>query len=496
MSEWLPLVALLLPILSAAAILMAKRRPRLRDAIVVVAPLGLAACVLALTPAILAGETPRLLLAGVAPGLELALAPEQLGLIYALVASLLFVPTAAYALGYARASKLKKPARFHAGFQLSMAAAMGIAFSANLFTLFVFYELMTLVTYPLVAHADTPRARAGAKRYLTILLGSSLALLFVAIAWTWNLAGTLEFARGGILGDDVPAGVIVVLLGLFAWGFAKAALMPLHSWLPSAMVAPTPVSALLHAVAVVKAGVFGITKVVVAVFGLDLLAGLGASDWLVLVASASLIVSGWIALRQDELKRRLAYSTVSQLAYVTLGAALATSYGVAGAAMQIAVHAVGKISLFFAAGCIQVASGRTKVSQLDGIGRRMPVTMTCFAIAAVSVIGLPPTAGVLSKWYLLRGAAQAESVVAMAALVIGTLLAVGYLAPILSAAFFRAEPQSPVAGATEAKGIREAPPLMLIAISLTALGSLLLFLFPGPLVQLAEMAVGMQGGRP
>ncbi len=496
MKQWLPLLALVLPVASAAAILAAKRQPRLRDTIVVVAALGLAACVLGLAPAILAGETPRLLIAEVAPGLELALAPEPLGLIYALVASLLFVPTAAYALGYARASNLKKPARFHAGFQLSMAAAMGIAFSANLFTLFVFYEAMTLVTYPLVAHADTARAREGAKRYLTILLGSSLALLFVAIAWTWNLAGTLEFAPGGILGHDVPAGVVVVLLGLFAWGFAKAALMPLHSWLPSAMVAPTPVSALLHAVAVVKAGVFGITKVVVAVFGLDLLAGLGASEWLVLVAAASLIVSGWIALRQDELKRRLAYSTISQLAYVTLGAALATSYGVAGAALQIAVHAAGKITLFFAAGCIQVASGRTKVSQLDGIGRRMPVTMTCFVIASISVIGLPPTAGVLSKWYLLRGAVQAESIVAMAALVIGTLLAVGYLAPILSAAFFRSEARSPVAGAAEEKGIREAPPLMLVAISLTALASLLLFLFPGPLVQLAEMAVGMQGGRP
>jgi multicomponent Na+:H+ antiporter subunit D len=491
---WLSVAALLIPVFAAAAILAAKRHPRLRDALVVVAALALAACVLGLSPSILAGEAPRVLLVQVAPGLELALAPEPLGLIYALVASLLFVPTAAYALGYARASNLKKPARFHAGFQLAMAAAMGIAFSANLFTLFVFYELMTLVTYPLVAHAETQRAREGARRYLTILLGSSLGLLFAAIAWTFSLAGTLEFAPGGILSHDLPKGVLVLLLALFAWGFGKAALMPLHGWLPSAMVAPTPVSALLHAVAVVKAGVFGITKVVVAIFGLDVLAGLGASDWLVLVAAASLVVSGWIALRQDELKRRLAYSTVSQLAYVTLGAALATSYGAAGAALQIATHAAGKITLFFAAGCIQVASARTKVSQLDGIGRRMPVTMTCFVIASISVIGLPPCAGVISKWYLLRGAAQAESAVAAAAIIIGTLLAIGYLAPIVSAAFFRAEPHSPVERTQEK--VQEAPPLMLVAICLTALTTLLLFLFPGTLTELAELAVGMTGDRP
>ena len=481
------LAAFTAPFVFTAVVLAVRRVPRLRDAAVVVGALALAACVLALAPGVLAGERPELLLAEVAPGLRLAFRLEPLGLIYALVASLLFVPTAFYAIGYAHATKLRHPARFHAAFQLSMGAAMGIAFSANLFTLFVFYELMTLVTYPLVAHAGTDRAKEGARRYLTILLGTSLSLLFVAIAWTWALAGSLEFREGGLLGAELTPGVAAVLLGLFAWGFGKAALMPLHGWLPSAMVAPTPVSALLHAVAVVKAGVFAITKVVLFVFGLDALRGLGASEWLILVAGASLVISGWIAIRQDELKRRLAYSTVSQLAYITLGAALATRAGAEGASLQIVAHAAGKITLFFAAGCIQVASGRTKVSQLAGIGRHMPVTMTCFAIGSLSIIGLPPAAGVVAKLSLLQGAAQAQSWAALAALAVGTLLAVGYLAPVVHAAFLQEE-SATAAGAVE--GIREAPPLMLGAIVLTTLLTLLFFFFPGPFLDLAAAAAG------
>jgi multicomponent Na+:H+ antiporter subunit D len=386
-----------------------------------------------------------------------------------------------------RATESKHQTRYHACFALSMTCAVGIAFAANLFTLFVFYELMTLCTYPLVAHAGTQRAREGGRRYLTYLLGTSLSLLFAAIALTWSLAGTLDFRAGGTIGADLPTGVLVLLLGLFAFGFGKAALMPLHAWLPAAMVAPTPVSALLHAVAVVKAGVFAITKVIVFVLGTDTLAATGASDWLVAVAAAGLVLSGWIALRQDELKRRLAYSTVSQLAYVTLAAALATPLAVVGAAVQVAAHAVGKITLFFAAGSIQVATGRTKVSQLDGIARRMPITMTAFAIGSLSIIGLPPAAGLVGKWFILRGAFEADEPLAVAALAVGTLLSIGYLVPILQAAFLREERVAAIE--TEVR-VQEAPWPMTVAVGVTALLTVLLFLFPGPLLDIAALIAG------
>ena len=359
-------------------------------------------------------------------------------------------------------------------------------FASNLFTLFVFYELMTLVTYPLVAHAGTPRAREGARTYLAMLLGTSLGPLFLGIAVTWSVAGTLEFRSGGVLAGDTPAWLTALLLGLFAYGFGKAALMPLHSWLPAAMVAPTPVSALLHAVAVVKAGVFAVTKIVVYVIGTETLLRQGSADWLVVVAGLGLVVAGAIAMRQDDLKRRLAYSTVSQLAYVTLAAAIATPAAIAGAALQIAAHAAAKITLFFAAGCIQVASGRTRVSQLDGIGRRMPITMAAFAIGSLSLIGLPPAAGLVSKWSILRGAAEAERPFAFAVLAIGTLLAIGYLSPIVHAAFFRPEPQGPIDGG---RPHGEAPWPMVLAISATAIVTVLIFFFPDPLVRLAE-AIG------
>ena len=299
------------------------------------------------------------------------------------------------------------------------------------------------------------------------------------------LAGTLDFTPGGILAGKATGTIIAVLLALYIFGIGKAAVMPLHFWLPAAMVAPTPVSALLHAVAVVKAGVFTVVKVVVYVFGIDLLTETGANEWLIFVAAASLLTASFIALSRDNLKARLAYSTVSQLAYVVLGAAIATPTSIVGSGLQIAMHAAGKITLFFCAGAIYTAHHLTEVSQLAGIGRRMPVTMLAFLIASFSIIGLPPLGGTWSKWTLTLGALDAGHVIVVGVLMLSSLLSVGYLLPIAARGFFSPPPGQVVEGRI---AIEEAPTACLIALCCTALLSIILFFFPG---QIAAMLAGM-----
>ena len=267
------------------------------------------------------------------------------------------------------------------------------------------------------------------------------------------------------------------------FGIGKAALMPFHRWLPAAMVAPTPVSALLHAVAVVKAGVFSVVKVIVYIFGIDTLARAGITDWLMGVAGFTIVAASVVALKSDNLKRRLAYSTVSQLSYVVLAAALLAPLSIVGAVLHIAAHALGKITLFFAAGAIYTAAHKTEVSQLDGIGRRMPWTMAAFAIGALSMIGLPPAAGFISKWYMLSGAMAGSHWVAAAVIVGSTLLNAGYFLPIVYRAFFLA----PEAGHA-AHG--EAPWPMVIALTATAIGTVLLFFLPDVPLALARQVVG------
>ncbi|MFP6731632.1 MAG: proton-conducting transporter membrane subunit, partial [Alphaproteobacteria bacterium] len=388
-----------------------------------------------------------------------------------------------YSIGYMRYQKDAHQGRFFMFFALSISAAIGIAFAGNLFTLFIAYEALTLATYPLVAHYGTDAARRGARVYLGLLLSTSIGFLLVAIIATWSLAGTLEFIPGGILAGKVEPWAASLLLVLYVFGIGKAAVMPFHRWLPSAMVAPAPVSALLHAVAVVKAGVFTLLKVMVYVFGIDFLADIGAREWLMYVAGATVLLASLVALREDNLKARLAYSTISQLSYIVLGALLASSLGIIGGTMHIATHAFGKITLFFCAGAIYAASGEIDISRMRGIGRRMPFTMAAFFMASLSIIGLPPFGGLWSKWYLALGTLDTDQYVLLAVLLISTLLNIAYLIPIPLRAFF-CPPEDVPEG-----GMREAPALSVIALSVTALGCFVLFLFPGPLYRLAAMLV-------
>jgi multicomponent Na+:H+ antiporter subunit D len=306
--------------------------------------------------------------------------------------------------------------------------------------------------------------------------------------WTWSLAGTLEFVPGGILTGKADDRMIGVLLALFAFGTGKAALMPFHRWLPAAMVAPTPVSALLHAVAVVKAGVFTIMKVCVYLFGCDLLRETGASIWLMYAAATTVILASLIALTKDNLKARLAYSTISQLSYIVLGAALANQWGVIGGSMHIAMHAFGKITLFFCAGAIYITAHKTEISDMRGIGRTMPVTTFAFLIGSLSVIGLPPFGGSWSKWFLVLGSADAEQLFLIAVLMISSLLNIAYLMPIAVRGFFSA----PAEGDGKS-GIHEAPMFCLVPICITAAGCLLLFFLADDIYRLLEPITSLGG---
>ena len=482
--EHLILAALVIPFAGAALIPVFHRRPNLRESVTLLTALTLFFVVLSLLPPILAGTQPEALNLEVVPGLALAFKVEPLGLLFAVVASALWIVTSIYSIGYMRGNNEPRQTSYYVCFAVALGSTMAIAFAKNLFTLFLFYEALTLSTYPLVTHkADAEAIRAG-RVYLIMLLGTSTVLLLPAIVATWVLAGSIDFTAGGILEGKASGWVSGILLALYVFGIGKAAIMPLHSWLPAAMVAPTPVSALLHAVAVVKAGVFAIVKVMVYVFGIEALRTSGHSGWLIYVAGATVIVASLIALRQDNLKRLLAYSTVSQLSYVVLAAAILAPISVVGAAMHIAAHAVSKITLFFAAGSIYTATHKTEVSELKGIGRRMPWTMGAFAVGALSMIGVPPTAGFLGKWFMLSGAMQAGQWLAVGVIILSTLLNAAYFLPIVVSAFFREPDHNPHPG-HDAHG--EAPWPIVLALTATSVGTIGLFCLPGIPLALSNM---------
>ncbi len=478
-------LALLIPAATALLLPLFAGRPNLREAVTLLGAVLLFATVLHLLPEVLAGGRPALPVWTVVPGLAIAFAVEPLGMLFAAIASGLWIVNSVYSIGYMRAEGASRQTLFYVCFALAIASTMGIALAGNLFTLFLFYELLSFTTWPLVTHRATPEARRAGRLYLLMLFGASTVLLLPAIAWTGIVAGTLDFTPGGILAGNVGEVGLGILLALFVFGAAKAAVMPLHFWLPAAMVAPTPVSALLHAVAVVKAGVFTILKVVVYVFGVGTLAEAPSADWLMVVAGVTIVLASLIALRQDNLKRRLAYSTISQLSYVVLGAALFTPLAILGAALHIAAHAVSKITLFFAAGSLHIGAHVDDVSRMDGVGRKMPWTMGSFAIGALSMIGVPPTAGFLGKWFILLAAVQVGAWFAVAVIVVSTLLNAGYFLPILYRAFAR--PAEEPKGAAHA---RESPWPMVASLTVTAALTILLFLWPGAPFELAEMLAG------
>ncbi|HEU4344585.1 MAG TPA: proton-conducting transporter membrane subunit [Candidatus Binatia bacterium] len=465
-----PLVAVLISLIAAGFILLSRRRPNLRETWTIVAALCKFTVVSSMVPTVLSGRYPEVTLLEMTPGISLALKADPLGLSFALSASLLWIFTSFYSIGYMRALGEHHQTRYFASFAICLSATMGIAFAANLLTFLIFYEVLTIATYPLVIHNESAAAISAGRKYLAFLLTAGGALL-LAVGLTQAIAGSLSFSAGGFLSPSIGQTKLLALFVLFLIGVgAKAGLMPLHSWLPSAMIAPTPVSALLHAVAVVKAGVFGFARVVGFVFGPDSVTQIGATTLVVAVAGGTIILASLLAMAQDNLKRRLAYSTVGHLAYIILGTALASPAGWLGGLFHITTHAAMKITLFFCAGAIYVKTGRENISELDGIGKQMPLTMAAFAVASLGLAGLPPVGGFISKWFLVQGAVESGQLMLLAALLPSGLLNAGYLFPILIRAFFKSS--------KDFTNFAEAPPLMVMALLSTATFALLLGIYP------------------
>jgi len=438
----LPVAAILVSAVAVPLVLALRHRPTLREGVTMAAALGKFGIVASMVPGVLAGDAYVADLGTIATGIRFTFEADPLGVLFAFLASGLWIVTSLYSIGYMRGLGEHAQTRYFAAFAASLSATMGVAFAANLLTLFVCYELLTVATYPLVTHDETDEARAAGRKYLAYTFGGGVLALggTVLVFWATGAAGaaTTAFTPGGIAdlatADPLVARVAFVLL-IAGFG-VKAALMPLHSWLPDAMVAPTPVSGLLHAVAVVKSGVFAIARVVLDVFGPDQLADLGLGLPLAAVAMATVLLASVIALRQDNLKRRLAYSTISQLSYIVLGLALLQPAALVGALLHVPAHAFMKLTLFFCAGAIHVETHTDDISRMAGIGRRMPLTMAAFALAAAGMAGMPLLAGFVSKWYLVIGALEAGGGIFAAGLLLSGVLNVAYFWPIVYQAYF------------------------------------------------------------
>lgn len=487
-SSLLPVWACLASLAAAPLLVLFRREIFLREMTTFVAGFVKLGCVLAMLPLVLDGKVVVTTLVDGIAGVSVPIVfrVDGLGMTFALVASSLWILTSLYAIGYMRGLEEHSQTRFFAFFAVSLSATLGVAFAGNLLTLYLFYEMLSLSTWPLVTHHQDKEARGGGRTYLAHLLGTSIAFAIPAILFTYvKSGGDLSFGGDAILaGSDLGYLPAVILLLAFAFGFSKAGLMPFHSWLPGAMVAPTPVSALLHAVAVVKVGVFCVIRVVTGVFGTDLLGRLDANLVLCWIAAFTVLTSSLIAMSQDNLKRRLAFSTIGQLSYIVLGVALLAPHAVQGSILHIAMHAFGKITLFFCAGAIFVATGKKYISQLNGLGRAMPWTMGAFAIGAMSVTGLPPTGGLLSKIYLVWGAADAQQHALLAVYLVSSILNGVYFFPIVHRAFFRAPDEG-----VKYDRIAEAPLACVLPLGITAVASVLLFFFPGVLFELSSLMI-------
>ncbi len=478
-----PLLAVAVAAAGGLMVLALGRHPNLREGVSLLAGAVQFILVMTMAPVVWAGGVVKYQVVELLPGVALGFRVDGLGLLFGGVASFLWIVTTVYSMGYMRTLQEHAQTRYFACFALSLSAALGVAFSGNLFTLFLFYEVLTFVTYPLVIHHQTAAAFAGGRKYMVYLLGTSKTFLLAALLLTYVVAGTLEFKPGGLFPAGADPVLLTVIFVLFMAGLTKAAIMPLHNWLPTAMIAPTPVSALLHAVAVVKVGVFSVVLVMVDVFGVALLGRLQVGIPTAFFVSVTILLASVIALTQDNLKLRLAYSTVSQLSYVILGAALLTPAGMVGGVMQIAVHAFAKITLFFCAGAIYVASHKTQVSELSGLARRMPWTMGAFTVGALSLIGVPPLAGFTSKWWLAVGSIEAQQPVLLIVLLSSTLLNAAYFLPILYKAYFEA----PAGGESAVR--QEAPWTMVVPLVLTAAGTVMLGLYSEPFLTLAKQVI-------
>lgn len=474
-----PLVAIGVSMAAALLILLLGDRvqPNLREGMTFGAAIIKAACVFSMVPAVLAGETFDITILEIVDGIDLAIKVDSLGMVFACVASGLWILTSVYSIGYMRGHGEQNQTGYFAAFALCLSGAIGICFAANLFTFFVFYEILTVATYPLVVHYRDGKAKSAGRKYLLYTLGSG-QLFFAAMVFVYVACGTLDFAPGGFIGDAMSSTTaLIVFLLMICGGAVKAGVMPLHSWLPAAMVAPTPVSALLHAVAVVKAGAFCVIRIVCYTFGPELCQSCGATDILIWFAAVTIILSSLIAIQKDNLKARLAFSTVGQLSYIVLGVCILTPISVTGAIYHIVAHAFMKITLFMCAGAIFVTTHKSEISDMRGLGRRMPVTMIAFTAASLGIAGLPFMVGFVSKMSILQGAAQSGQLIFIMVLVASALLSLTYLVPVCYIAFTSRD-VNPAFEKYTMKLEGEASKCMLVPLVITAVISVVLGIWP------------------
>lgn len=482
-----PLVAMLCALFGAILVSLSGRNPNIRESWSVAAAVCMFGVIASMAPEVMAGNIYKYQLFDMLPGLSLTFRADAFSMIFAIVASFLWILAAFYSMGYMRGLQEHAQTRFNTCFALSLFGAIGVAFADNLFTLYLFYEIVSICTYPLVAHHQDEEGYSGARKYIVYLTTTAKGLLLPAMILIYVLTGSLDFADNihtGIFPAGVSSVVVTILYICCLIGFAKNGLMPFHNWLPGAMVAPTPVSALLHAVAVVKVGVFSTTRVMLYVFGTDQMSALNLGVPTAYFVSFTIITASIIALTKDNLKARLAYSTVSQLAYIILGVALLTPNGIEGGLVHIANHAFAKITLFFCAGAIYVATRKKTISEMAGLGRTMPFTFTAFGIASLSMIGAPPVGGFVTKWKLLVGAMEmpAHSIGILLVLLASTLLNAAYFAPVTYQAFFGKRPE----GETY-EGIKEAPLSMVIPLMIAAIISVIIGIYPDFMMTFVNM---------
>ena len=461
MSALLPVAILLTSLVPAALIFfLAQESHRLRNALCLGGAVLKIALILWMLIAVAGGATHEARLS-LAPGLVILLRVDALALLFVSLSATLWLLTTIYAIAYFGTKA--ELSRFFGFFSLCVAATTGLALSGSLISFFIFFELLTLSTWPLVAHKQDRPSLDAARLYLLYSLPGSAALLW-AVIWLESATGPVLFTDPPDLTGLDPASLRAIFV-LFILGVGvKAALVPLHGWLPAAMAAPAPVSALLHAVAVVKAGAFGVVRVVYDVFGAADVAALGVGTPLAVLASVTIIWGSVRALQQSEIKKRLAYSTVSQVSYIVLGAALASPAAMVGGLAHLVHQGLMKITLFFCAGILDERAGVKRIEGLNGLGARMPWTAACFSLGALGMIGLPPMAGFVSKVYLGLGGLEAGAPWVLGVLAASTLLNAAYFLPLLYRLWF-------LPAAADARG-DEAAPMLVVPAVVTALASL------------------------
>lgn len=406
------------------------------------------------------------------PMVSFAFKLDEMGVLFTLLVSLLWIFTSFYAFGYMEGTDHAR--RFYGFFIIALGVTLGIGFSANLVTLYMFYEILTFVTYPLVIHTGTPEAVRAGKMYLIYsLFGAGLA--FTAMFLLSPALETYSFIpHGQVILGLVSNGYLQKVFILMFIGFGvKAAIFPLHAWLLGAMAAPTPVSALLHAVAVVKSGIFALTRVIFYIFGYEIVKQINVIYYLGILIAIMIVAGSLLAIGEKNLKRRLAYSTIAQLGYIMMGLILLTENSIRGGLLHIVNHAFIKITLFFCIGTIIHMTGKTTLAEIEGLGRRMPITMTCFTVSAFSLMGIPPLNGFISKSHLVIGALDGNFIIYAVILIGGSFLTAAYLLPIMITGLLKKPSEI-----TNEQDSLDPPKVMLVPMVILTVINFILGIFP------------------